>query len=329
MAVDAAARTDEPALDQLEGRRERDSIDHPERRRAGDEARVETGVAGVALRRVANSRGLVAAPRRETRIGARERRGMDPDPLLPPVRRWVTPEGRDVFEQDLDDRTEVGELAAVPLFMLAERPKVGPVAVELEGGPLRRRLLPVERVPGVQVLAGSDRVAGAPTCDKRTHVRDALAHDTCAPAEEGLRAVDLARRAHRVGDEGAVAEPAVAVRLERRRGWVRAGRRLVTTDDLDAAPDERSRVSRTRSSLPRTWQCAGSRARRRWPRAWPVRGSRRRCRCRSAIDSRRDSAGRARPCFARARTWSSRRSRARCRGRCERGSGPRAPWPSR
>src|SRR6202008_4850930 len=100
---------------------------------------------------------------------------------------------------------------AVTLHMLIERPEPGAVAVELELPPVFRRLAAVEGVPARQQLVRRDRLATRLARDERVDLVGPCDDDIGAPAEEGVGAPGPARPTHRVGDERAVAEPAVPV----------------------------------------------------------------------------------------------------------------------
>src|SRR5439155_2241410 len=136
--------------------------------------------------------------------------------LLPPVVARLGPERDQMPDAKLDRVGVSGEGPLVARGVLAEGPQPGAVAVELEVPPFLGCLIPLEGVAAMQKCVGRDRLALSPRLDLRDDRVGAVGEDASAPVEETLGTFDPPCSAHRVGDEGAVAEPAVAVDRERR-----------------------------------------------------------------------------------------------------------------
>jgi hypothetical protein len=235
IAMDAAVR--ELGLEALDRRRGHGSagIDEEERCRAGDEAGVQVApieplgeppVADTALGDDLPDpgRGLLGQRAQWRREGVPARGGNQSGPdrgkgrgmafaavLLPPVVARLEPEFGEVADRDAGRLGERLNGAVVPAGVLVERPQPGPVAVQLERPPVLAGVLAVHRVAGVEEVALLDRLAGAAAPDQRLDLRLALGEDIGAPAEEAVGALAVAGPAHRLGDEGPVAEPREAV----------------------------------------------------------------------------------------------------------------------
>ena len=180
---------------------------------------------GTAIARSASATTTGGGP--QPGVDRAERRDVDAARRAPPTSRSrpVARTRRGSRRARLDGGAARGRAeSAVAVEMRRERPEPGAVPVELEVPPLLVvGLVAVEGVAGRQVLGGPDGLAAPRPRDQRGRSESARASITPrAPVEEPCRGLDAdpAGAAHRVGDERAVAEPAVAVHRVRRRGRV-------------------------------------------------------------------------------------------------------------
>ena len=201
----------EVAVDAAAGTDERRHVDRPEAEEGEDEQ------ASVQPLLRAGEIEVVAEPRGD----AGERGGVHALALLPPVDARLLAHALEVG-RGRRGRVPPPIAAAVPGGVLPQRPEPEAPAVVLAVRPLARIVLALQRVAGLEAETALD--------------------DPRHPVEERLCALDLADPAHRVRDEGAVAEPGVAVGREARAGRVAAARRLAGSDRLDAGAPEVSEI---------------------------------------------------------------------------------------
>ncbi len=138
--------------------------------------------------------------------------------LLPPVITRIEGERIDIPGGDQGTGKERLDGAAMPTLVRTEGPQPGPVTVQLEVPPCIVRLVAIDGVAGVEVVAGGYDLAARGSIDERLDTIRARLKDARAPAEVRLRRRDLADAAHRIRDERAVTQPREAIDREGRRG---------------------------------------------------------------------------------------------------------------